>query len=127
MLENRADRHGARSGARRVLPTERVAITLDLIFFLFDPHLSHLERALRDNFLMLQCSHSVVAQALVERVHHCVDRLLRASVAIGSLVMWLRALLVNLALVSVGEGANRGEVLLRIICVDLLPIELRVL
>ena len=127
VLKDRADRHCTGSRARRLLATKGVARAPDLVFLLFDPHLGCFQGALCHDFLLFERGHPIVAQVLIEGVDHCVDRLLAAPVAVGRLVVQLGPCRRLFALVAIREGADSCEVLLRLICVDLLPIELGVL
>ena len=129
VLEDRPDGHRAgRGGTRRLLATtEGVTIALNLVLLLLDPQLGRLEGSLRHGSLVFESRHAIVAQVLVESIHHCIDGLLGASVAIGCLMVRLWARLGHLTLVAVGERTYCGEVLLSLIRVDLLTIKLWIL
>ena len=127
VLKDRADGHCTGSRACRLLATKGVTRAPDLVFLLFDPHLGCFQGALRHDSLLLERGHSIVAQVLIEGVDHCVDRLLATPVAVGRLMVRLGPCRRLFALVAIREGADSCEVLLRLICVDLLAIELGVL
>ena len=76
---------------------------------------------------MLEGRHAIVVDILVKCVEHRVDRLLRASVAIGGLMMRFGTLYIQHALIAIGEGVRQSEVLLGFIRVDLFPVEVGVL
>ena len=132
MLEDRAYGHstGSRTPSRLLATTKQCVITctlVDLVFFLAYAHLCVFEGALFRDFSLLERSHPIIAHVLVKSVQHGVDGLLGASMAIRSLVMWLRPLISYFTFISVWKRALSCKVLLCIICIDLFTVKLRIL
>ena len=93
-LESWADWQGTigRCGARRLSASLISTTTLYLHVFLIDALQSCVELALGWHFLMLEGRHAIIVNVLVECIEHCVDRLLRSTVAVRGLMMRIRTL-----------------------------------